>query len=302
MTTKARSRTVVPAGDLVAQARQHAGADLDRLAAASARLTALVKAEGIPSTTPAVIDALATSLAEDAVNDAIRPDHADEIAQALREHQGQLDRSRVLGQAQSIVRTRMTEAIHRVADAGLQWLHTYLTELLTHSADTIVDQYRELRYAQRVLTTDARGRAADIRELHCAGTTRTPSDESYQAAIGMIVPRLGMGMKPTGYTPDPWPSPVFDGSDPIPSADPVAYLTWLIERGDAWVPTASELDQALLSRSRAMAVGLPIEDAEGEIEKNTPQRGKATVSFGPSGSWAGDLRRDLARRRGAQWP
>lgn len=303
MTTKARARSVVPAGELAAQARQHAGAELDRLAEASARLTEMVKAEGIPQTIPAVIDALAASLADNAISNTIPTDHADRIAQALRDHQSQLDRSRVLGQAQGIIRTRMTEATHRVADAGLRWLHDQLQDLLTHSADSIIDQYRELRLAQRVLTTDARGRAIDIREIHCAGTTRIPSDEGYQARIGLINPRMDMSGRPSTFTPDPWPSPVFEGTDPIPSADPVAYIAWLVERGDAWVPTAAELDQALRIRSRAMAVGVPVEDAEDEITKNAPRRGSATVTFGPS-AWQNDLRRDLARRNGGspQWP
>lgn len=298
----ARTRTpvVTPAGELVQQARRHAGDELERLAVASRRLTEMVTSLGAPPTPAEVTAALATQLADDAIRDDIPTGRADHIGEQAAAHQHRIDTARVLNHAQGIIRSRIAEATQAVADTALAWLHQQLTDLLTLAPDEIADQYREIRLAQRVLTADARGHHGNVTgDLHMAGTTRTPTDVDYLVAVGLAHEHktfTANGVR-TRYEPEPWPAHT-DSDDPIPSSDPAAYIAWLTERGDAWIPTGSELEQALATRRRAVHQGVPVDQLTDEPQPQ--RRGLVVTVDGDS------VRRDLARRQRARangdWP
>lgn len=195
------------------------------------------------------------------------------------------DEMELLGRAVRTLLSERTDTYTGGADAALSWLNDHLTELtttvealapelvgITTSDDAVraggkaltawsqlaqlVDQYVEIRTAQRVFTREARGTAAYLhRDLFQAGTTKRPADPGWQIAAG--APHTTNLM--TGAVrldTEAWPGTISDTDEmenaAVPSTSPAAYLLWIAGRGDAWVPTTSQLTAALNSRREAL--------------------------------------------------
>lgn len=195
------------------------------------------------------------------------------------------DEMELLGRAVRTLLSERTDTYTGGADAALAWLHDHLTALTASVKDLapdlvgistsddavraggkaltawsqlaqLVDQYGEIRTAQRVFTREARGTAANLhRDIFQAGTTKRPADPGWQIAAG--APHTTSLM--TGSVrldTEAWPGTITDTDEMmnavVPSTSPAAYLLWLAERGDAWVPTSSQLSAALNARSEAL--------------------------------------------------
>ncbi len=294
---KARTMTApttepTTAGILVQRAREHASENvLSRLAAAREALTARSRIVGIVGDDGAVHEELADQLAAELEKGGTVPaGYSDTVAAAIADRRARADEARVIRHARQILADRVAEVTRTSADGALAWLDEQLQALMAHVRTSDLDgittvqaavdagpaatnawqalrghanQYREIRSAQRILTADARGGSAFIpRDVHWAGTTRIPFDEVYAEAVGDVATWMRQGYNEGRvYDPDPWPAPIItDGGTPevVPSTDPAAFLLWLAARGDAWIPTSTELQDALEARRIAIATATPM--------------------------------------------
>lgn len=179
---------------------------------------------------------------------------------------------------------RRADAVGDANNAALRWLHDRLGELLDHvralaptldgitSADTalrsgantltawagmvrLADEYSDICWAQRDLTAAARnGGSAHInKDLAIAGHHSEPRDPELLVFAGEATWIVDAFSNQQRCSVDPWPGYVdINACGPVPSTDPVAYLRWLAARGDAWVPDADQLGQALRRRQQRL--------------------------------------------------
>lgn len=349
MTTTARRARIatrptelIPVGTLVEQGRRQGSDQLDQIKASIAKLTAKAREIGMIAPNPdSVVDLVGEQLADEILTTGQVPDDlVERIATADAEYRRRARQVQVLDFARRILDDRKNTATRDAADGGLRWLHVQLTDLLqgvrtlapdldgitsaedalTHGKEDAyrqirltVQQYVEIRAAQRVLTADARsGQYAHLDlDLRHAGITRTPTDEKYSAAIGLIDQYEIVGSQPrTEYQPLPWPGFTTDSftEGSIPSTTPIEYLIWIAKRDDAWVPTNAELTKALEKRQQAIDNAREPIRAQITDEANPGKRSLVVFGAGHRGDAQRDLRRDLARRgrnriEGApQWP
>lgn len=286
----------VPSGTLIKQAREHAsGGLLDRLAEAQKTLTERTSVVGIVGEEGAVYAELGEALARGLeAGDPVPDDHRETITALVAERQARAAEARIVRHATQVLADRVNEVKIAASDGALRWLNTQLQDVMAqihHATDglngistpeqainagpavvtawqaarSLIDQLREIRAAQRVLTADARGGYAGVdRDLQWAGTCRTPFDAAYQVAVGHTKTWIIEGHQSRiVYEPEPWPGAITDSDAPssvLPTTDPIGFVAWLADRGDSWIPRVTELADALKAREVAIALRTPIEE------------------------------------------
>lgn len=269
--TGAAPTVLIPAGQLVQQAREEGSAGLlSHLARAQAGLDQEVRRVGIVGSPDQVIAELADHFATIMETTGELPaEFSGSVAASIEAHKTRTAEARVIDMIRRHLQDRTREVQAESAADALRWLDGQLQSLLTHvRASTgdlgpAADQYREIRRAQEVLVAEVRGHVGLTQALHFGGITRIPMDEQYAEAVGEVDSWLQMGAaEGRVYQPEPWPGAIINPGqyELLPSTDPRAFLVWLAARRDAWVPTVDELSDALDARRVAIAMRTPMRD------------------------------------------
>ena len=146
-----------------------------------------------------------------------------------------LETDRILGPVATAA-----DALNAGSKAAKAW-----QTLATHLAD-----YRALRSTQVVFTTQA-GHAGGLSAIYAVGLTQGLADQVYKINTKQHEPDTTGWPRVQSGTFMAWPGDT-GLEELLPSTEPETYLRWIAHRGDAWVPTADQIEERISVRLRCI--------------------------------------------------